>query len=150
LFIQQERPEGRTGESAPDRWPAIECDRPSFQWTDPSVCDFLRGAAKDAGEYSRDSREPRERPAALSGPSLLKRGKGRKFRVGFALIPVSDRCNVIGQRLVSTIRPPTKRLDGHAQVVLEINRTRDVPAIQAPLRRAVFRNALERTTLIGG
>ena len=55
----------------------------------------------------------------------------RKWRVRLSLIPIRNRRNVIGERLIPTIRlrPPTQSLNRHPQILRKSNRIEDVPPI---------------------
>lgn len=61
----------------------------------------------------------------------------------FALVPIGDGSNIILQRLVFPIGPPAKGLDGHTKVLVEKDRVHNVPAVKAPLGRAVVADVFE-------
>ena len=57
---------------------------------------------------------------------------------GQSLVPVGHGSDVVLQGQIASAAAPTQRLNGHAQVGLEINRVVDVPAIQAKAHLALI------------
>ena len=55
----------------------------------------------------------------------------------FLLIPESNGGNVIGERLIGPIGPPSERLNCDFQVLVEDDRVFDVPSVEAPFRNPV-------------
>ena len=60
--------------------------------------------------------------------------------MGFDLIPVGHRRNIVCKKFELTVCPPAQRLDGNTQVFLKADWIHDVPAVQAP---KIWRTALE-------
>ncbi len=101
------------------------------------------------GEQRRSASRFSVLAARLTRPTLLDRRQLRKVRVRFLLIPVGDRSDVVGERLIRVVRPPAESLYGDAQVLLETDGVHEVPAIEAPLRWAILARMTERAADIG-
>ena len=65
--------------------------------------------------------------------ALAAGGKLWEGSVGFVLVPVGHRADVISQRLIDSVGPPAQRLHRHPQVLIKADRVHNVPAIQPVL-----------------
>src|ERR1022692_2939888 len=73
-------------------------------------------------------------PARSVQLQLVSAGQTGKLFVRFRLIPKRDGGDVVLQLQVASAGLPAERLNRHLQILLEANRVRDVPAIQAEAR----------------
>jgi hypothetical protein len=78
------------------------------------------------------------RPAQVNGEHL------RELCVWLRLVPVTNRGDVVLERLELAVRPPSQSLHAHLQVLIKADGIRDVPAVQAVLRNLALHFPPER------
>jgi hypothetical protein len=70
--------------------------------------------------------------------------------MGFRLIPIGNRSDIIREVLVLAVRPPSQGLYLSAEITSEANRIRDIPAVEGPFPRTILLLRFERITRVRG
>ena len=69
--------------------------------------------------------------------------------MGLLLVPIGDRSNVVHERLVLPVGPPSESLYGHAEVFIEKDGIHDVPPIQTPFGRTIVARMFQHVADVG-